>query len=159
MFLKWLKNRRQPVPVPPRHILENISPGLAGMIQSASLERRRGLLVKAFALAGRSIKQIEPELQRLMEDYRRDGTLSESQITAARQFAEAADEKYSEAEAREADSKIAEHWFQNARLATALADANAGADWTNAADAIYELSVISNDASELFQLVRVELKD
>lgn len=159
MFLKWLSSKRQPVPTPPRHILENVSPGLVGPIQSADPERRRGLLEKAFALAGRSIKQIEPELQRLLEDYRRDSTLTESQIIAARQFAEAADEKYSEAEERDADSKIAEHWFQNARLATALADASAGPAWMNAADAIYELSVISNDASELFQLVRVELKD
>jgi len=160
MFLKWLKKKSPPQQSSPAHILQNVAPGLGlvGLLQEATPDQRCGLLTKAFETVSRSIETIKPELRDLLESYHRSSALSEHQIAAACAFAESADEKYFALEEHNPNLEAGKNWFNNARLATALADAAGPASWLNAADAIYELSVIPDDSSELFQLVKSELE-
>lgn len=152
MFFKWLTKKPKP-----HHILENVAPGLITCLEILSPDQRSRLLRKAFELTVRSMPKIESDIQMLLQIGLEDSVFSGDQMRMIRALAESADEKHFELEEQNPGSKTGEYWFDNARLATALGDAYGDSSAVGAADAIYELSVIPDDASELFALVKSEL--
>lgn len=128
--------------------LDTIAPGLAGRLQAQPVAERRSRLARACEIASHSIFDIEAELKTWINDCVNRGSLTPSQITAARAFAESADEKYFAMEESGGDEKLWTNWFKKARLVSAIVYAFGGESDEDAIEAAYELYHVVDPKSE-----------
>ena len=139
------------------HILDQVAPGLADHLAPLPLSRRRRIVAKACALVGNSLHDLEPEIEELLATAEAEHALSVTQAEQACTLADVADERYFDLQEQGAAEAEWIEWFFKARLLTALCNGLGEPSWSDTADAIYELSVIVDDPSELIDLVRREI--
>ena len=141
------------------HILDQESPGLADDLSSLSLEKRRHILAKACQIGVTSIGEVGFELNRLLTNILAHNSLSDLEITMAQSLAESADQRYLTLRDQEAPESVWLPWFKKARLFSAISNGYGGDEWTDTADAVYEISKIVGDPAPLLSAIRSEMKD
>ena len=129
------------------HILDTVESGLTEPLKSLSIEQRRQLFGRVCKTASEFVREIEPELGELLGKCGQSKELSSSEITAVRLTAKWADERYFDLRQKNTDETVWFNWFVNARLASAIYASARDDSWESSADALYELSVIFEDAS------------
>lgn len=139
------------------HVLDQEAPGLAGRLKSLPPEARREVVARGCQLAAGRLADLGPEVRDLLGAISASGALSDAQVAEAGALAEAADGRYSELQEEGAPEQEWLAWFSKARLLTAISAGFGGADWGDAADAVYELCSTSDDPSELIALVESEV--
>jgi hypothetical protein len=140
------------------HILDQVAPALAGQLAPLPLSQRRRIVAKACALVSTSLHDLEPEIRELLAIAAAENSLTVTQVETARTLGDAADERYFDLQEQGAAQAEWIEWFFKARLLTALCNGLGEPSWTGTADALYELSVIVDDRSELITLVRREMR-
>jgi hypothetical protein len=157
-FLGWLRGLFGGGGRSDWHIVENDAPGLSEKIRGLSVDQRRRALARACRAMAKQIPNLEPAISTLIEAAVNDNALSPQQVAQARTYAEMADERDSAEEDERGGEQVANNWFANARVATALENAFGGTKWTDAADAAYELCCALDDQRAAVLMVRAELE-
>jgi hypothetical protein len=139
------------------HILDQEAPGLSDRLRALSLEQRRSIIAKASRLASESISDLEPAVQDLLKTSSSGHALVRTQVAEAQSRAEAADERYFDLRERGRPDGEWLNWFYKARLLTALAAGFGGESWSDAADAVYELTKSRSDPAAIVALVASEI--
>ena len=107
-------------------------------------------------LAQRAVRDLEPELQRLVTMGIQNQQLFQAQIALARSLAESADQKYFDLQEKGVAENIWMNWFGKARFATAIATGFGEETPDAAADAIYELTAMFDEPSGLLQFIKAK---
>jgi hypothetical protein len=139
------------------HILDQVAPALADQLAPLPLGQRRRIVAKACTSVSNTLHDLEPEIRELLATAATENSLTVRQVETARKLGDAADERYFDLKEQGAAEAEWIAWFFKARLLTALCNGLGEPSWTGTADAIYELSVIVDDPSELIALVRREI--
>jgi hypothetical protein len=108
-------------------------------------------------MAAESIQGLESEMTALLDCCIGKNQLSQVQVVAVQSFAKWADQRYFDLRDKNVDEAVWCNWFKKARLATAVGEAFGRDSWEGAANAIYELSAMTDDPSGLINRVESEL--
>ena len=139
-------------------LLEQTAPGLPGKLRSLPPPQRRRVLVKACMELGRSLPDLDPSIEALIQSGLESLNLSSQQVAQFGDYAEAADERYFELREQGADEAIWKNWFAKARLATALAGIFAGDELEAAENAAYELCFVEDNNARAIGLIESAIK-
>jgi hypothetical protein len=114
-------------------------------------------LAKACELASGTINCSEPEVRHLLSAVSRSNVLSQDELEQARHLAETADERYFALQHSGAREEEWSDWYFKARLLSTVSVGFGGASWSDAVDAVYELTNARDDPSEIIALIKSEI--
>lgn len=141
------------------HILDTKAPGLADELRPLPIDQRRLILASACNFVSTQIGNLDFVVRDILSEGSKNLALTNEQISLASSLAERADDRYLTLQQAGAADAEWWHWFAEGRLLTALAMGFGGDDWTDTADAIYELCCSLKDPSELIALIRSRIRE
>ena len=133
-------------------LLEQEAPELTQKLKLLSPEKQQELLRKACYLVSQCL-DIEPPVQKLLDDLAAYTEPSPTKGVNAASLAEAADEEYLQLEEQKTDPEKALDLFSKARFLTAISIAFSSPTAISALDGIYELLKSCSDTQKLIEFL------